>query len=533
MLNKGVFMLRANKVCLVRPFISKNEESGIPLNILILASCLENEGYNIVIKDYDYLKNTNFFNFNLEDYNFKIAMDILKTQCKYILITAMCSNFSQVMSIASLIKKYDMSRKIIIGGPHSTMCYEEVIKEYSSIDFIIIGEGEITTKELLNCLEDNGDLRSVDGICYMDDKDIIITPKRELLKDLDDSPIPAYHLINLREYYKRKGIIPIYIGSGCPYNCNFCTTSLVWERKYRTKSIQRIIKEITELYFNYQINNFDFIHDNLTSNNKFINELLENIIKIKINKNININFRYSSRIDTINEILINKSALAGCTSIFFGIESGSENIQRLIGKNLKITEVIKILSSCIRHDILPQTSFILGFPEETIKELEKTINLAFWCKVCTNELVSFNILSVYPGSYLYEKHLNELYLDENNLEVSMSSFLNSNDIIEIKSKIKIYSSYYYFKKLKSGLSYPELLKLCDFISLVIELYPYLFNTLLNVLNISIIDLYYFFKNSIEKLTLEELDNLSYNIDNKTIEKLISKFNLEENRANIM
>lgn len=175
----------------------------------------------------------------------------------------------------------------------------------------------------------------------------------------------------------------------------------------------------------------------------------------------------------------------------------------------------------------------MGFPEETIKELEKTINLAFWCKVCTNELVSFNILSVYPGSYLYEKHLNELYLDENNLEVSMSSFLNSNDIIEIKSKIKIYSSYYYFKKLKSGLSYPELLKLCDFISLVIELYPYLFNTLLNVLNISIIDLYYFFKNSIEKLTLEELDNLSYNIDNKTIEKLISKFNLEENRANIM
>jgi len=110
---------------------------------------------------------------------------------------------------------------------------------------------------------------------------VLFTKKRELLTDLDMSPMPAYELIDVNKYYALNNKMTLYIGSGCPYNCSFCTTSIMWERTYRTKSPKRIISEIVYLKEKYGVTNFDFIHDNITANQKRVNEILDAIIENK------------------------------------------------------------------------------------------------------------------------------------------------------------------------------------------------------------------------------------------------------------
>ena len=222
-----------NEVCMVRPFLTKNEEAGIPLNLLILAKVLKNINIDVVIKDYDYLKKIEDKWLKYEDINEAIATDIVATGCSYVLITAMCSNYLQAIDISKKVKELNKNLVIILGGPHSTMCYKETLERYDTIDFISIGEGEETISQLVSALRESRKIDNIKGICYRKNGKVVVNELRPLMEKLDMSPIPDYSIINIRDYYERKGNVALYVGSGCPFNCNFCTTSLVWQRKYR------------------------------------------------------------------------------------------------------------------------------------------------------------------------------------------------------------------------------------------------------------------------------------------------------------
>lgn len=502
------------RICLVRTACSTFSEPELPLNFLILGSCLENEGYNVELRDYDVVKfKKPEILGNDENAIVIIAKDIMLKNPDCALFTCMCNNFARTMSIIKFLKQLRPSIITAIGGPHVSMCAKETMEAYHNVlDMVMIGEGEKTVVEVINCLENKQELDNVKGICIYKDNTVLITPKRELLQNLDESPIPAYHLVNINDYNNITGKTSVYVGSGCPFACNFCTTSLMWERRYRVKSVERVIEELKILKYQYKKNDFVFIHDNLTASKKYIVSLLSAIK----NANLEIEYEISSRIDTIDEETIKLFSESGGKTIFFGIETGSTRMQEVIGKKLSLDDVTNILNICGKYGVEASTSFIIGFPDETREDMEKTIKLAFRCRTILEDRVGINLLSIYPGSPLSYSAYESLYLDEINYEYPMYQSLSTEELKDIRKYKFIYSNYYLYKKYSNGLSAVEMRELFDFVTIIIEKYPYMFNYLLNILNYSIIDIFKLHKYTLNSLSLYEKDNLKYKI-------LIDKF----------
>lgn len=513
-----------NKICLVRPICSSIGAAEIPLSLLVIGKCLELAHYDVVVKDYDNIKFTFPEILDKSESANKIAEDIISTACKYVLISTMCSNFPQVISIARKVKIIDPSIIIILGGPHPSMCYTEIIKAYDCVDFISIGEGEITIVELLSCIEENGNLNNILGICYRYKNIVKVTKKRPLLRFLDESPIPAYNLINVKEYYDRCGFINIYIGSGCPYNCTFCTTSIMWERHYRTKSVSRVLEEIELLIKLYNVRQFDFVHDNLSADSTYITELLQSII----NNKYNISFEVSSRIDTINSKIIRLLAEAGCNGVFFGIETGTEKMQKLICKNININNALETLRECEEYGIMPTAAFIIGFPEEEQNDLIETIKLAFRCRVSIGNKTGISLLSVYTGSPLsYSCFDNLVFNAEYNNNFALCQELTENEIKEIKDNKFIYLCFYLFKEYRSGLGFIKTKQLYDFLTIYIEQFPTLIDTLINILYYSPIDIFFYLYNTVENINVMQKDELDYKIDMNLLNSLIQHLHADK------
>gem|GEM_PF-2037006 len=498
-----------NNILLIRNVCSTISEPELPLNLLILAACLEKAGYSPLILDYDKLKfeHPEILGINDDSVQF-VANDILSHDPDCVLFTCMCSNFARSISIIKRIRYHAPNLFIGIGGPHVSMCAVDTMKAYNEfLNCVIVGEGEETIVDLINCLNENADLKLIKGLCLFSDK-VILTEKRNLLLDLDYSPIPAYHLINVDDYNTITGKTNVYIGSGCPFSCSFCTTSLMWERHYRTKSVARIIKELTLLKDKYNKSNFVFIHDNLTANKDFALSLVNSIKE----SHLNIQYEISSRIDTIDEEFIRLFKESGGKTIFFGIESGSERMQKTIGKNLKLDRIYEILESCKNNGVEASTSFIIGFPDESLEDLESTIKLAFRCRIMLEDQVGMNLLSIYPGSPLSKTAYNYLYLDEINYEFPMYQRLSDEEIDDIKKFKSIYINYYLYEHYSNGLNAVDIHKLFDYVTITLEKYQYTFNYLLNILDYSFINIFETQVYTIENLSAEDKDRYIYEIN---------------------
>jgi radical SAM superfamily enzyme YgiQ (UPF0313 family) len=236
----------------------------------------------------------------------------------------MCSNYVLALDIAQELKIVRRGLHVTLGGPHVSLCARETLERHLYIDTAVIGEGEVTYPELIDCVSRDGDLAAVAGIAFRRDADIIVTPPRPLMPDLDHSPRPAYDLVDIPQYTQAAegNYLELYAGSGCPFTCTFCSTSIVWARKYRVMSAQRIVDEIQTLNASYGATAFNLVHDNLTTDKRFVKE----IATLIRSRDLNVRWGFSSRVDTIDLDTIKTAAAAGCDYVFFGLESGSEKI---------------------------------------------------------------------------------------------------------------------------------------------------------------------------------------------------------------
>lgn len=237
------------------------------------------------------------------------------------------------------------------------------------------------------------------------------------------------------------------------------------------------------------------------------------------------------RVDALDEETIKNVSESGCNQIFFGIESGSKRIQEHIGKKLTINKIKDTIQTCLKYGISPVTSFIIGFPEERVEELEKTIRLAFRCKIATGQLVIVNLLSIYTGSKLFEENFNQLAFEENNLNPFMTYFLNDYHIKDIAKYPYIYPNYYFLNYDDSCLNTKEYLLLLDFLTVIIEKYSYMINVIINDLEISPISLFKFFVKKIAKQAREKLDNLQFNISKNEILNFARLLKLSKKETN--
>ncbi|UCH88146.1 MAG: cobalamin-dependent protein [Thermoplasmata archaeon] len=288
---------------------------------------------------------------------------------------------------------------IIAGGPHVSLTAEDTLRHIPELDIIVRGEGENTLLNLINALESKGDFKSVQGISYRENGKIKNNPPEPFIENLDTIPFPARHLLPMDKYnfnvdVPGKGNLPftsIMTSRGCPFGCCFCATSEVWGRRFRGRSPQNVIDEIEFVINKYKVKGIWFFDDTFTLNKKRTREICDLIIK----KGLDISWFCDVRVDGMDKNLLKKMKDAGCYSIAYGVESGSQRIlDEVIGKKIELNQVKNVAKWSREVGIHPRGLFILSLPTETYAEAKITIE---FMRELGGEN-SINILKIYPGN---------------------------------------------------------------------------------------------------------------------------------------
>ena len=352
-------------------FLGAAGGSLVPLGILYIAAFLEQKGYNVKLIDAEQQLLT-------QNETVQIVQKIIEKEKNcYIGLTASTVCFNNALSLAQKLKLVFPDIKIILGGVHVSSLPQHAMM-FDCFDYGIIGEGEITTYELLECLSNSGDVNSINGIVYKNNNELIYTEKRDLIKNLDELPFPARHLLkDIKRYipglsdYKTLPVTNIITSRGCPGLCTFCSNA-VFGRTYRSRSAQNIYEEIKEVIDNYKMREIHFIDDTFLLNKKRIYELFD------LCKSQNLKFLWScySRIDNVNYEYLKFLKDNGCWRISFGIESGDERVLKDIKKNITLDKAEEVINWCNKLGIQTTGLFMLGHPTDTLQSIDNTINFA-------------------------------------------------------------------------------------------------------------------------------------------------------------
>lgn len=362
-----------------------------PLGLLSLGAVLEQRGYEIRVYDSD-LRNSNIE--QLIEYVKDYDPDFVGIYCN-------TSNYHRVVNYASSIKKLK-SYPICLGGPHPVIEPGEILKN-KDVDYVVMGEGELTIIELLDFINNKKDLDAVKGIAFKKNGgETIINPRRELIQDLDILPMPARHLVEIENYrpsphhYKHLPMTTMIVSRGCPFSCTYCASRNVWGRSYRSRSVDKVIEEIKFLIRTYGIKNINFWDDLWGMKREWAEEFCRRMIDEKIK----ISWSCERRVDTVDLDILKLMKKAGCYSVFYGIESFDQDCLNAVNKGIKVEQAQEVMRLTKKAGIEVRANFILGLPNETPEKVK--LMLKKICKI-NPDYIKFNIMTPYPGTALYQE----------------------------------------------------------------------------------------------------------------------------------
>ena len=393
-------------VLLINPYDENAVKNGLgfitpPLNLLYLAGALESS-MSVKIIDDDLMK------MGIE----KVTELASKIDPSVVGFTATTSNIKTALKYVESVKEVLPNSLSVIGGPHATFVPTETLKESPSLDAVVIGEGEETLTDLASkyCETNHKNLDEVKGIIYRDIKtgNIKLNQPRPLIKDLNSIPFPARHMVPFESYGSTKDKTSDMITSrGCVYSCGYCSSSLVMGKKFRSRSPENVVDEIEELQENYQVKDIAFMDDTFMLNKKRANAIAD---EIKI-RGLDIGFVASSRVDMVDKNLLEKLKSAGLSTLYYGVESGSQRVLNLMKKGITLTQAETAVKAAKDIGLEVLTSFILGFPGETREEIEETINFSIKLDA---DYSQFSILTPFPGTPIYNELKEKKLIDTEN-----------------------------------------------------------------------------------------------------------------------
>lgn len=327
-------------------------------------------------------------------------------------ITSMTPTIYKAYDAVKAVKEYDKDLPVIMGGPHATFMYQETLS--NGVDVVVRGEGEFTTLELVNIIERNGldkdKLRNVAGIAYTSERGAVVTKERPIVRNLDDLPPPARHLLPMDRYTlfgKPIRIIHAMASRGCPYGCSFCSTSYFWGRMIRYRSAKNVVDELEDSINKYKTNIIAFTDDEFTLGKRFIDAFLKELSS----RRLDISFSCGSRVDTIDKEMMMQLKKHGCSALYFGVESGSQESINRIGKKITLERAEKVFQWAKETKVSHVGSFVLGFPWESINDMKNTVKFAIKLRPT---YAQFTIATPYPGTPLYMEAEQEGLIEDRN-----------------------------------------------------------------------------------------------------------------------
>lgn len=414
------------------------------IGTLILAKKAVNNHYKVAIVRFWEASNKNY-NMFADD----ICQRIFQHNPTIVSFYCRASEYHILLDIAQRIKNYSPQTTIVFGGPQAELAAEDTLNLFPCVDYICCGEGENTIVPLLKMiLHKNVDItkQTIPGLVY---RNSLLHVTKNILPDLlPDNYKRKYLYYDLipENVIRSSKSVTIDVGRGCPFSCTFCSTKTFWKQKYRLRDIDDTIFEIE--YVNKHNRNilFSFSHDLFTVNKKRVIEFCDKILAL----NKGIKWTCSARIDCIDKYLIEKMSSAGLVGIYYGIETGSERMQKKINKNLSIEQCIEMVRTTIKNNISVTASFIYGFPDENYDDLNKTLELIhILMQIGAN--VQLHCLTFEKGSKIFEEYKNDLTYST----IEQQTVFGANELSdEIQQYPSIYSTFWNYKtQLRTEMKY--------------------------------------------------------------------------------
>lgn len=473
--------MSSHKICLINPPTTDPSQGNIyfPMALITLGGVLKREGWGAELWDFDlYFKRVG----NATERQFlKLLRAGVKSLKRPIFgISSICSNFPMALYIAKQIKEFRPESLVIFGGPQPSSVPEQTLERFSFVDLVVAGEGERTLERLIQIDFDPSQFEGIPGVLFRKNEKIVTNPKRELVENMDDLPLPDYSLVNLADYIcAQHGVFApgIEVGRGCPFHCTFCSTALMWEKEFRVKSPRRILDEMDALNREFGFTQFEFIHDNFTTSRKFVLDFCDYFQK---HRHPDYLWTASSRTDCIDVARLEKLHQAGCRGLFFGIETGSERMQKIIKKDLDFAKFEDILLAIHRLGMKSTTAFIIGFPEESETDMNDTVLRALHYKCYGMNRVFVSKLAALTGTGIYRQTAGKL------TEISYTTTINPLNyglpyVDElIAQHPDLFSSFYY---VPHPIFCPEyIVKFEEFTNLAVNGHPHLVLKIMHNLN---------------------------------------------------
>jgi radical SAM superfamily enzyme YgiQ (UPF0313 family) len=431
-----------------------NSNTGAQLGVLTLAALLRRQAYDPCIVNLDDL----FFEFVTQDKTrpsinrdpgvtrlkelppsesfFSFVARHLPTQRFDIFgLSSICGSYPLTLRLAQEIRRTNPQTKIILGGPQASVVDVETLKAFPCVDIIVRGEADDTFPSLLQLLE-SGDWDRIPGITFRRDDEVIRNPNAPVVENLDRLPLPAFDLdLRLRD----RGGVHLEIGRGCPFACTFCSTNDFFRRNFRLKSPARMIADIASLKTEYGLDYFSLVHDMYTIDRKKVVAFCEAILA----SGEKFTWGCSARTDCIDDELLELMARAGCTGIFFGIETGSQRLQEVINKKLDLAEAVQRIACADRHGIKTTVALIAGFPEETRDDLRDTLHFFIDSLRFDHAEPQCSLLAPLAATPVYDQHKHHLVFDQIYSDMSHQSWQQDPVEIEmIKAHGDIFPNFY-------------------------------------------------------------------------------------------
>jgi anaerobic magnesium-protoporphyrin IX monomethyl ester cyclase len=395
------------EVCLINPPLDKKTTSkfpmsGVPLGIAYLAAYLIERKIKVEVIDAP-----------ISGFDFKkTAETAVNSGAKIIGASCLTENRYSALKTLEEIKKMNFSVVTIIGGLHATFTDKLILENYPFVDIVVRGEGEETLHEIVLSLRKGKSLEKVKGISFRKNNETIKNPSRDYIPDLEKLPFPAYELFPMKKYplppdvkAKVKQTSLITTSRGCPMGCKFCETTYAWGKKVRSTSAERLFKEVKYLYDKFDIDYIRFADDLFTLKKEKVMKFCSLVIK----NNLPIKFRIQARVDTVDEEMLESLKKAGCDLIEYGVESGSDKILKINGKNITIEKIKKAVELTRKAGIGIKYFLIVGLLEETSNETWETFNII---KKTKPDWIGINPLIIYPGTCVYETAKAEGLIDD-------------------------------------------------------------------------------------------------------------------------
>jgi radical SAM superfamily enzyme YgiQ (UPF0313 family) len=407
------------------------------LGLISLIAVLRNSGYEAELYDPKLDMSVGKLKTDKTLYT-KIADAILEKKPDLVGFTSLGCNFICTVKIAGYIKKRFPKLPILLGGPHATVLHREILTAFTQFDVIVRNEAELKIVPVIEAIG-SSNFEKIPGVTYRKNGEVLATPGDTVIEDLDQLPFPAYDKYPIDELGLSS--LRVEAGRGCPFKCTFCSTATFFGRKYRLKSAVQLCAELDFLRDRYGITEFSLTHDLFTVNRhkvvEFCNEVMDR----------GYTWKCSARMDCVDPELLHLMKKAGCVSIYYGIETGSQRMQKISQKKLDLGIFKDTLATTLAVGMQPTVSFITGYPEEVKQDQDDTLDLIGYCYSIQTSIkvnIQLHLLTPEPGTALMQQYQDQLDFDNYITDFNFPT-LEDDDSAVMGANPAVFMNHHYFK----------------------------------------------------------------------------------------